>query len=176
MLLRGPWGCERVSSEAERVQITLFSISTVHLGEPVVTPEQIKLVQQSFTKIAPIADQAADLFYDRLFKTAPTVRPMFPKDLTVQKQKLMQMLSIAVTNLHQVETILPAVEELGRKHVGYGTKPEHYDTVGETLLWTLEQGLGEGFDADVEAAWAATYAMIAGVMKSAAAEVAMPGR
>lgn len=140
------------------------------------TPEQIKLVQQSFAKIAPIADHTADQFYDRLFETAPTVRPMFPEDLTVQKQKLMQMLSIAVTNLHQVETIVQAVEQLGRRHAGYGAKPEHYDTVGETLLWTLKQELGDGFAPDVEEAWTATYAMIAGVMKSAAADIPDSGR
>ena len=137
------------------------------------TAEQVQLVQQSFAKIAPMADQAADLFYDRLFETAPAVRPMFPEDLTMQKQKLMQMLSIAVTNLHHIETILPAVEDLGRRHAAYGAKPEHYDIVGETLLWTLRQGLGDTFDAEVEAAWTATYAMIAGVMKSAAAEIAV---
>lgn len=135
------------------------------------TAKQIQLVQQSFAKIAPIADQAADLFYDRLFETAPAVRPMFPEDLTIQKQKLMQMLSIAVTNLHQVEKILPDIEDLGRRHAGYGAKPEHYDTVGETLLWTLKQGLGEEFDDEVEAAWTETYATIADVMKSAAPEV-----
>ena len=135
-------------------------------------PEQVKLVQESFSKVVPIADRAADLFYDRLFETTPAVRPMFPEDLTTQKQKLMQMLSIAVNNLHQIETILPAVEELGRRHVAYGAEPEHYDTVGETLLWTLEQGLGDGFDSEVEAAWTAAYGVIAGAMKSAAADVA----
>lgn len=136
------------------------------------TPEQVKLVQQSFKKVEPIADQAADLFYGRLFETAPAVRPMFAEDLTSQKEKLMRMLASAVNNLHRVETIRPALEELGRKHVGYGVKPEQYDIVGATLLWTLEQGLGEAFDPDVEDAWKATYGLLADVMKSAAAEKA----
>ena len=140
------------------------------------TPEQVKLVQQSFAKVAPIADQAADLFYDRLFESAPGVRPLFPDDMTVQKQKLMQMLTTAVANLHRVEEILPVLEDLGRKHVGYGTKPTHYDTVGEALLWTLEQGLGDAFTPPVQEAWTATYATIAGVMKAAAAELAAPER
>lgn len=136
------------------------------------TPEQIKLVQDSFAQVAPIADEAADLFYERLFESAPGVRTLFPDDMTEQKQKLMQMLAAAVANLHRVEEILPVLEDLGRRHVDYGTRPEHYDTVGEALIWTLGQGLGEAFTPAVQEAWTRTYAMIAEVMKTAAAEVA----
>src|SRR5260370_40356496 len=109
------------------------------------TPEQVKLVQDSFAKIVPIADKAADLFYDRLFAIAPQLRSMFPDDLSGQKQKLMQMIATAVTNLHQLQTIIPAVQELGKRHVGYGVTDEHYEPVGAALLWTLEQGLGAAF-------------------------------
>ena len=138
------------------------------------TPEQIKLVQQSFTKVVPIADQAADLFYDRLFEQAPAVRPLFPDDMTAQKQKLMQMLAAAVANLERFEKIQPVLEELGRKHVAYGAQPAHYDTVGETLLWTLEQGLGDAFTPAVQEAWISSYATLADVMKAAAAELDPP--
>ena len=134
------------------------------------TPEQVALVQRSFAEVEPIADRAADLFYDRLFERAPAVRPLFPDDMSDQKRKLMQMLETAVKNLHQVEQIL------GRKHVGYGAKPEHYDTVGEALLWTLEQGLGPAFTPPVKAAWASTYQTLAGVMQDAAAALKAPGR
>ncbi len=136
------------------------------------TPDQIKLVKHSFAQVAPIADQAADLFYDRLFESAPGVRPLFPDDMAEQKKKLMQMLATAVANLDRVEEILPALEDLGRRHVDYGTRPEHYDTVGEALIWTLGQGLGEAFTPAVEEAWVQTYGTIAQVMKAAAAEVA----
>ena len=140
------------------------------------TPEQVKLVQQSFAQVAPIADEAADLFYDRLFESAPGVRPLFPDDMAEQKKKLMQMLATAVANLHRVDEILPALEDLGRRHVDYGTRSEHYDTVGEALLWTLEQDLGEAFTPEVEEAWTKTYTMIAEVMKAAAAELAVAER
>jgi hemoglobin-like flavoprotein len=135
------------------------------------TPEQVKLVQDSFAKVAPIADKAADLFYDRLFVIAPEVRSLFPDDLSAQKKKLMQMLATAVTNLHQVEKIIPAVEDLGRRHVGYGVTAKHYEPVGAALLWTLEQGLGPAFTPEVKEAWTVTYTTVAGVMKSAAAQV-----
>jgi hemoglobin-like flavoprotein len=138
------------------------------------TPEQIKLVQESFAKVAPIAGQAADLFYDRLFQIAPEVKPLFPADLTGQKKKLMGMLTTAVTNLHQVEKIVPAVQDLGRRHVGYGVKESYYKPVGEALIWTLEKGLGAAFTQPVKEAWVAAYTTLAGVMTEAAAKVAPP--
>lgn len=139
-------------------------------------PEQVKLVQDSFTKVEPIAAKAADLFYDRLFEIAPEVRSMFPDDLGEQKTKLMDMLGTAVNNLHQVETIIPAVQDLGRKHVGYGVKDEHYDHVGAALLWTLEKGLADDFTPPVKEAWTETYGTLAGVMQEAASEMPPPAK
>lgn len=139
------------------------------------TPEQVKLVQDSFAKVVPIAGTAADLFYDRLFTIAPEVRSLFPSDLTEQKKKLMQMIATAVTNLHQVDKIISAVEDLGRRHVGYGVTAKHYEPVGAALLWTLEQGLGAAFTPPVKAAWTDTYMTLAGVMQNAAA-AATPAR
>jgi hemoglobin-like flavoprotein len=138
------------------------------------TPEQVKLVQDSFAKVVPIAGTAADLFYDRLFTIAPEVRSLFPADLAEQKKKLIQMLATAVTNLHQVEKILPAVEELGKRHVAYGVTEKHYEPVGAALLWTLEQGLGADFTPPVKEAWTQTYVTVAGVMTKAAATVPPP--
>jgi hemoglobin-like flavoprotein len=138
------------------------------------TPEQVKLVQDSFKKVVPIADTAANLFYDRLFVIAPEVRPLFPDDLTEQKKKLIQMLATAVNNLHQVETIVSAVEDLGRRHVAYGVTAKHYEPVGAALLWTLEQGLGADFTPPVKTAWTETYMTLAGVMQKAAASVPPP--
>lgn len=138
------------------------------------TPDQVKLVQDSFKKVEPIATQAGDLFYTRLFEIAPEVRPMFPADISAQRDKLLQMLTTAVTNLHQVEKIVPAVKDLGVRHVGYGVKDAHYDKVGEALIWTLDKGLGEAFTPPVKDAWVATYGTLAGVMKEAAASVPAP--
>ena len=135
------------------------------------TPEQVKLVQDSFKKVAPIADQASDIFYGKLFEIAPEVRPMFPEDMSEQKGKLMGMLATAVNNLHQVEQIIPAVQDLGRRHVNYGVKDEHYKPVGEALIYTLETGLGDDFTPEVKDAWVTTYVTLQKVMTDAAAEV-----
>jgi hemoglobin-like flavoprotein len=138
------------------------------------TPEKVALVQTSFQKVAPIADAAADLFYGRLFEIAPQVRPMFPDDMSEQKSKLMKMLATAVTHLHEVEKIVPAVQHLGRTHVGYGVTAEQYDIVGEALIWTLGKGLGDAFTDEVKDAWIEAYTLLATVMKDAAAEVSAP--
>lgn len=135
---------------------------------------QVALVQDSFKKVAPIAATAADIFYARLFEIAPEVRPLFPEVMTDQKAKLMQTLAVAVNNLHQVETIVPVVQDLGRKHVGYGVVDAHYDKVGAALIHTLEKGLGDDFTPDVKAAWIETYTLVATVMKEAAATVPKP--
>ena len=128
------------------------------------TPQQVSLVQDSFRKVVPIAGTAADLFYGRLFETAPEVRPLFPADLSEQKRKLIQMLAVAVNGLSQPEEIVPAVRDLGRRHAGYGVTEGHYAAVGAALLWTLRQGLGEAFTQEVERAWAETYDLLSGLM------------
>ena len=127
-------------------------------------PTQIKLVQDSFSKVAPISEQAAVLFYDRLFEVAPAVKAMFPADMTEQRKKLMGTLAVVVNGLTNLEAVLPAASALAKRHVNYGAKPEHYPVVGGVLLWTLEKGLGDGWTPDVEEAWTAAYGTLSGYM------------
>jgi len=132
------------------------------------TPEQVKLVQESFAKVAPISDKAAELFYGRLFEIAPHVRAMFPDDMSVQRGKLMATLATVVNGLNNLDTILPAASALAKRHVGYGAQAWHYPPVGEALLWTLEKGLGDAWTPPVAAAWAQAYATLSGFMISEA--------
>jgi nitric oxide dioxygenase len=124
------------------------------------TSTQIKLVQDSFALVAPIADTAAQLFYGRLYELDPSLRLMFKSDMKEQGRKLMQMLSVAVHALNNLDGIISAVQALGQRHVGYGVTMEHYAIVGDALLWTLEQGLGEAFTPDVKEAWTAVYVLL----------------
>ena len=135
------------------------------------TPEQITLVQDSFAKVEPIADKAAELFYGKLFELDPSLKPMFKADIAEQGTKLMTMIGVAVRGLDNLDAIVPAVQNLGIRHVDYGVKDEHYDTVAAALLWTLEQGLGDDFTSEAKAAWTETYVLLATVMKEAAATV-----
>lgn len=133
-----------------------------------ITMEQKKLVQETWEKVVPIADTAAELFYRRLFEIDPKLKALFKStDMKEQKLKLLQMLGMAVKGLDNLEQLIPAVENLGRRHVGYGVQDSHYDTVGDALLWTLEKGLGEDFTPEVLNAWTQTYITLATVMKSA---------
>ena len=128
------------------------------------TPQQVSLVQQSFAKVAPIAPQAADLFYGRLFEVAPQVRSLFPDDMSEQKKKLMGMLAVVVNGLDKLDTVLPAACALAKRHVSYGAAPEHYPVVGGALLWTLEKGLGEAWTPELAEAWSDAYTTLSGFM------------
>ena len=136
------------------------------------TNDQIKLVQDSFRQVGPIAEIAAQLFYARLFELDPDLELIFKGNLTEQGRKLMQMLGLAVNSLTRMDQLLPVVRSLGTRHVSYGVRDKDYDTVGQALLWTLRKGLGEAFTPDVEAAWSNVYATLAAEMQSAAG---MPG-
>jgi hemoglobin-like flavoprotein len=132
------------------------------------TPDQVKLVQDSFAKVAPISETAAVLFYDRLFEIAPSVKPMFPADMTEQRKKLMMMLATVVGGLNNLESILPAASALATRHVSYGANAEHYPVVGAALLWTLEKGLGDAWTPEIADAWTAAYGTLSGYMISQA--------
>src|SRR5215510_12761678 len=116
------------------------------------TPQQVALIQESWRKVLPIADTAAELFYSRLFALDPSIKPLFRGDMKMQGRKLMAMLNTVVYGLSSFERLVPAVKQLGERHDGYGVQPAHYRTVGESLLWTLKQGLGDAFDEDTERA------------------------
>jgi nitric oxide dioxygenase len=128
------------------------------------TPKQVELVQDSFAKVAPIAEQAAALFYDRLFEIAPEVTPLFRGDMKQQGRKLMATLAVVVGGLADLAAILPAASALAQRHVAYGVKPGHYAPVGEALLWTLERGLGAQWTPELAAAWSAAYATLSNYM------------
>lgn len=128
------------------------------------TPELIDLVQNSFAKIKPIAPQAGALFYKNLFQLAPELRPLFREDVSDQGRKLMDMLAVAVGMLRQPQRLKEAVEQLGTRHAAYGVKEEYFKPVGEALLLTLEQGLGNDFTPQVKLAWATLYKELTGIM------------
>ena len=132
------------------------------------TPEQIELVKENFNQIAPLADLVAGEFYERLFHLDASLRALFKEDLTEQKKKLMMMLKFAVGTLDRIEVFMPSLEELGRKHVAYGMRDHHYETVGNALILTLRAMLGAGLTKQLEAAWIAAYTLIAETMIRAA--------
>lgn len=138
---------------------------------------QVTLVKESWEKVKPISDTAAELFYGRLFELDPSLQSLFKGDMKEQGEKLMKMITVAVQGLDKLDTIVPAVQALGVRHAGYGVEDSHYDTVGSALIWTLQSGLGDAFDKETETAWGEAYTVLATTMKdAAAAAVATPAK
>jgi hemoglobin-like flavoprotein len=136
------------------------------------TPESIKLVKTTWAQVVPIKEKAAELFYGKLFELDPGLKPLFKGDMPEQGKKLMMTINTVVNALDKIEPLVPVVQDLGRRHVKYGVKDKHYDTVAAALLWTLGAGLGDAYTPAVNAAWTEAYTLLATVMKTAAAEVA----
>ena len=132
------------------------------------TARDIMLVRASFSLIVPIQDTVASLFYDRLFVIAPELRPLFRDDLGRQKRKLMNLLTTCIGRLHDFSALAPGIRKLGARHVGYGVKPQHYATIGETLLWTLAHSLGAAFEPELRSAWVKVYELLAKTMQAGA--------
>ena len=132
------------------------------------TPRQVALVQESWNDVLAVSETAAQLFYLRLFALDPSLRSMFKGEMREQGRKLIAMMSVAVNGLTRIETLVPVIEALGRRHAGYGVKDEHYATVAVALLWALEKALGARFTSDVRYAWTAGYGLLASTMQGAA--------
>jgi hemoglobin-like flavoprotein len=135
------------------------------------TLEQKQLVKNTWKQVTPIADTAADIFYRRLFAIDPSTRKLFrATDMVAQRKKLLQTLSFAISGLDDLAALASKVEDLGRRHAGYGVTDPHYDSVGAALLWTLEQGLGQAWTPEVASAWTEVYGFLSGIMRIAAAQ------
>lgn len=136
------------------------------------TDDQVKLVKANWNAVKPIKETAADLFYDKLFELDPSIRSLFKDDISIQKKALMATISFCVATLNHPDKLVPAVQQLGTRHGGYGVTDKHYATVGAALLWTLEQGLGEAFTPEAKAAWTEVYGILSTTMLDAAQEAA----
>ena len=139
-------------------------------GASPLSERDVALVRASFQLVLPIADDAAALFYSRLFELDPSLRALFRNDMKAQGRALMGMIRVAVAGLTKLDQIVPAVQALGRRHATYGVKDEDYATVGSALIWTLEQGLGDAFTPETRTAWLKVYTLLAETMQHAAAE------
>ena len=129
---------------------------------------QQELVQTTFAKLAVMPEVAGALFYERLFATNPSFRPLFKNDMRIQVGRLMSMLAMVVYNLHQPGQVSPAIRDLAIRHVEYGVKIADYEALREALLWTLERVLGDDLTPAVREAWTICYDELAGEMKAAA--------
>ena len=132
------------------------------------TEAEIRLVKQSWRTLRAIDPTiVGDLFYSKLFMANPSLRNMFPKKMDDQYRKLMDMLSIIIARLDHIDELNEDIAAMARRHVHYGVRPAHYKLVGNALLWTLRQGLGQDWTLEVEQAWTKCYSNLADTMMRA---------
>ncbi len=131
-----------------------------------ITPQQKRLVRETFEEIAESPIEIALLLYGRLFELDPSLRRLFHTDLREQSRKLVTMLNTIVQGLDRFDAMRQELAELGRRHVAYGVKPEHYVTLSSALLWAFARSLEPHFDAETKAAWGAVIESINEAMLS----------
>ncbi len=136
------------------------------------TSDQYKLIQDSWMEVKEIQDQAAELFYNKLFELDPDVHKLFKTEMKEQGTRLMQMIDIAVGKLDNLTELVPFVEKLGERYHSYGVQDKDYETVANALIWTLGQGLGAAFTREVKQAWVVVYSLLAETMKKAISKAA----
>jgi len=122
------------------------------------------LVQNSWEKVVPMAPHVAELFFDRLFELDPFLEDLFPSDLSKLGAEWMRTLGLAAPRLEEPSKLALCLDGLSRMHVDIGVRPGHYVTMGNALLWTLEQSLAEDFTARVKDAWSAAYQVVSALM------------
>lgn len=133
-------------------------------------PHAERLIRESWTQLVPMRAQAAQLFYDRLFAIDASAKALFDgKPMHVQHEKFLQTIDTLVQTIDYPSRIIEDLQALAKRHMGYGVLLDHYEPVGDALLWALGQGLGERWTPEVQRAWTELYDFIAGVMKRAAA-------
>jgi hemoglobin-like flavoprotein len=130
--------------------------------------KQIELVQRTFEqRVRPIAQEAGEMMYLRLFEMEPSLKPLFKGDIKRQGEMLMTAIGLAVQNLDHPEKVEQATKELGARHYGYGVQPNYYNIFGAALMWALEQVIGLDFTPEVKEAWGETYALLSKSMREA---------
>jgi hemoglobin-like flavoprotein len=134
---------------------------------------EVETLEESFDLVAPQGDELVKRFYERLFEAAPAVQPLFEKvDMDRQRQALLNMLLVLRESLHDLEDVVPDLQELGARHVDYGAQAEHYPVVGSVLLATMAEIGGDAWKPEYTAAWQEAYGVIQEVMLSGAAAAA----
>lgn len=127
--------------------------------------QQLRLVKASWRKLMSFdAAMLGDLFYTKLFTDHPGLRKMFPKDMNEQNKKLIDMITVIVGGWDWQNGPSQDVIQMGKRHIQYGVKPTHYDMVGQSLIWTLAQGMGSDWTDELQSAWLACYKSLSSAM------------
>ena len=133
-------------------------------------PESELLIRDSWKQLEPVSDSLVAAFYERLFSSNPEAAALFSStNMTEQRRKFSAMLAEIVRAIGDPDVLIREVAASGRRHVHYGVVDRDYEDVGAALLWAIDETLGPAFTPEVHAAWREAYALLAAVMRRAAA-------
>ncbi|WP_170113070.1 globin domain-containing protein [Ahniella affigens] len=133
------------------------------------------ILKHSLSNVASDPAAFAGRFYANLFAAMPGLRVLFPADLSEQQMKLAQTLAMVVSGLDESDAMVPLLRRLGAAHRGYGTKPAHYQVVGDVLIKTLSDTCGPDWNDDLERSWQRLYQWVAANMIAGAQAAAHAG-
>ncbi len=137
------------------------------------TPDQVRLLVDSFEKVKPISDEVAKRFYENLFRRAPEFESKFQDvNMATQGQMVLQAVGLAIHSLDRFNDVRPVLEGLGYRHVNYGVHSEHFAVAGSALVETLKQTFGDDFTPNLERAWRDVLTTVIGVIVEGADRVA----
>jgi hemoglobin-like flavoprotein len=128
------------------------------------TERQILLVKNSWSYVIVKAEEAGLLFYNRLFEIAPELKSMFKTEPKDQSRKLINMVTLIVSKLQKLQEIEDEIKGLAVRHRKYGVDTAYYRIVGAAFIWTLQRGLKEKWNEELEEAWVAVYTVISDAM------------
>ena len=128
------------------------------------TKEEIKQIQHSWVDLTANSKKVGEVFYNRLFKRNPEMSKLFTGDMKEQAGALMRMVKTVVEGLNNPGIIIPALQDLGRRHSDYGVEQKYYKEFGECLIECIESEMGGLLDAKTKKAWEKLYLILTDVM------------
>lgn len=155
-----------------------YALAKKRRPPPMPTAEEVALVDTTWAAVrggdgglAPVGI----LFFSILFEQQPESFALFKKfnripdykqspEFLAHASAVINTVDTAFSLLHDLPTLVPVLQALGKAHVKYGIKPVHYDYIGAALLATLAAGLGGAFTPETEQAYATVWGVVAATM------------
>ena len=126
---------------------------------------EAEILRTSFDLLTPNVNKIVSRFYDELFVHFPGVKPMFANTTKAKQSKmLIAALKLVIANLDNPDKLVPVLQEMGKRHKGYGAEPEHYSAVAETLLSVMKEIAGKAWTKQVHQAWSEALNLVAETM------------
>lgn len=129
-----------------------------------ITPEQAVRLNNSFHVVSGQLDRLIELFYERLFAAAPSVRAMFPASLEGQRRHMTQAVLLVAQNMEQLENLREPLVKMGEAHDGYGAQEDHFPVVRDAMIQALAHVTGPSWNDVLAQDWRQALDTVSGFM------------